>query len=196
MLDMLIVGLALSRSDPQILAQTPTSPCPESAAVYQAQFKETKRAITMVCYQYVVQQDPSTAVEGPVNTAPPNRQNMRDIFGHRVKNNKLITEEAWKPLPGFDKIFYDTKTLSRFYSNARTNLQIMGTSTLGDNPFKVAMIIDCGDLKLQYSGVAKRLTQVYDYDPQYQLTGNFPKASIQEVCDALDNRPVLIDPST
>jgi hypothetical protein len=195
MLDILIAGLTLSRLAPQMLAQTPTSPCPDSAAAYQAQFKETKRAIAMVCYQYVVQQNSDTAVEMPTTPAPPNRQKITDIFGRRVKDNKLITEEAWKPLPGFDKLFYDTKTLSRFYNNARTNLQIMGTSTLGDNPFKIAMTIDCSDLKLQYNGVAKRLTRVYDYDSQYQLVGDFPKASIQEACDALDERPILISPS-
>jgi hypothetical protein len=176
------------------IAQTPSANCPESPQSYLEQFAATRKPMPMVCYQYAVQRDPSAVGAISVETSPGSKQRVTDVFGRRVRDNKLIFDEVWRPLPGFEKIFYDTKTLSRYYIGGRTMLQIMGTSTLGDNPFKVSVLVNCYEVTLRYDGVARRRTRVYAYDKQYQLQGNFPKEKIQQICDAFGDQPVLIEP--
>jgi hypothetical protein len=190
----MIVATLLAASP--LLAQAPSDTCSESASVYLEQFAKTQKPIAMVCYQYAVQREPGDVTASSEESPVDKSQKVLDVFGRRIRDNKMIVEETWQPLPGFDKIFYDTKTLSRFYTGGRVMLQIMGTSTLGDNPFKVAMTLNCYERTLTYTGVARRRTRVYDYDSQYNLPGKFSQEQIQQTCDALSDRPLQIQPSS
>lgn len=176
-----------------IVATAAPANCPQSAKYYQEQFVADGRPMAMVCYLYAVQRDPTSVGPTPAET-PINDKHLVDIYGRRVRDQKLIFDELWRPLPGFEKVFYDTKTTSRFYTNGVTMLQIMGTSTLGNNPTKVAILVNCSDLTLTYEGVARRRTRLYDYADQYKLETNFPQDRVGQICDAIGEPPIRIKP--
>jgi hypothetical protein len=192
--NLVILPNALAQLTQEIAqASNSTAPCPQPAQFYSEQFATTKKVLDMVCYQYAVQRDPDSVGATPPDL-PLDPKKLVDVFGRKVRDKKQIFDEIWRPLPGFNKLYYDTQTLSRFYPNGRPMLQIAGTSTLGTNPFKVAMTVDCTGLKLSYDAVAHRHTRIYDYDEKYRLAGDFPTEQIQELCDGLSDRPVQISP--
>ncbi len=190
---------ALAMPQSPVLAQTAN--CSGSPQDYLAEYqkgqtnpKNSKHPkpptpLSMVCYQYAVQRDPSAIA--PVTTAKIDRKTLLDIFGKQVRD-KEIFEEIWRPLPGFLAIFYDEKTLTKFYTGGTNKLQIPGTSTLGDNLFKVSITVDCDNFKLQYTGVARRLTRVYDYSDRYQIPGAFAKENVEQLCYELGTPPAKI----
>jgi hypothetical protein len=175
---------------PAVMAQA--TPCPDTPQSYQADYQKPRNpqaVLSVVCYQYAVQRDPSGVPA--VTTAQVDRKKLVDVFGKKVLD-KQIFEEVWRPLPGFEGLFYDEKTLSKYYRGGKNMLQLPGTSTLGDNLFKVAITVDCDNYKIQYEGVARRLTRVYDYQNRYQLAGGFATEKVQTLCNELGDPPAKI----
>lgn len=185
------ISLSFYTSPVSVLAKPKPEPttCPESAQSYLTEFKQTGKPLPMFCYQYLAQRDP-TLIEA-ATSADVDRKKLVDIFGKSVPDKQQF-DEIWRPLPGFEKTFYDSKTLSKFYSGGKNMLQIPGISTLGSNPFKVSVIVDCDLYSIVYNGMAKRLTRVYDYHNRYQIQGEFERNRVEELCYELGEPPAKI----
>ncbi len=175
---------------PTSLAKTPTpSPCSQSPQDYLQSYQTKPSPLAMVCFQYALQRDPQSYPDVPASTLPPPGDQVIDIFGQRLKNNKLIYREHWQPLPGFPHLYYDPASVSPYYPQGVPMIQIMGTSTLGSNPYKVAMTVNCRQRTITYEAVARRYTRIYDYSSRYHMAGDFAPEAVDQLCRALLSPP-------